>query len=61
MSMRTFKGDQFTNGYPSGVKNTQDMKIRGTGAATKGTKFNSKPGRQPGGDPPTGPNNIYGR
>ena len=61
MTTRNFKGDQFTNGYPSGVKKTQDMKIRGTGAATKGTKFNSDAGQHPTTDPPSGPNNLLGR
>ncbi len=31
-----------TNGYPNKVANTQTMKIRGSGAATKGTNFNPK-------------------
>jgi len=31
-----------TNGYPNNVANTQTMKIRGSGAATKGTNFNPK-------------------
>ena len=30
------------NGYPNNIKNTQTMKIRGAGAATKGTGFNPK-------------------
>lgn len=33
-----------TSGYPNAIKSTQTMKIRGTGAATKGTKFNPKMG-----------------
>lgn len=32
------------SGYPNNVKTTQNMKTRGTGAATRGTKFNSKIG-----------------
>jgi hypothetical protein len=28
------------NGYPNNVAKTQTMKIRGAGAATKGTNFN---------------------
>jgi hypothetical protein len=31
-----------TNGYPNNVANTQTMRIRGSGAATKGTNFNPK-------------------
>ena len=31
-------------GYPNNVANTQTMKIRGTGAATKGTRSSSKLG-----------------
>lgn len=31
-----------TNGYPNKVANTQTMRIRGSGAATKGTNFNPK-------------------
>jgi hypothetical protein len=30
------------SGYPCNVPTTQTMKIRGTGAATKGTKYNAK-------------------
>ncbi len=32
------------NGYPNKVANTQTVKTRGTGAATKGTKSSSKLG-----------------
>lgn len=32
------------NGYPNNIASTQTMKKRGTGAATKGTKYNPKPG-----------------
>lgn len=31
-------------GYPNAVTNTQTMKIRGTGAATKGTRCSTKMG-----------------
>lgn len=31
-----------TSGYPNNNANTQTMKTRGTGAATKGTGFNPK-------------------
>jgi len=31
-----------TSGYPNKVASTQTEKIRGTGAATKGTNFNPK-------------------
>ena len=48
-----------TAGYPNPKPNTQTMKIRGTGAATKGTNFNPKGVNQI--PPPTGPINIYGR
>ena len=30
------------NGYPNNVPNTQTVKTRGTGAATRGTKSSSK-------------------
>jgi len=30
------------NGYPNNVPNTQTVKTRGTGAATKGTKHTAK-------------------
>lgn len=32
------------NGYPNDVANTQTVKTRGTGAATKGTKSSAKLG-----------------
>lgn len=32
------------NGYPNNVANTQTVKTRGTGAATKGTRSSSKLG-----------------
>jgi hypothetical protein len=32
------------NGYPNNVSNTQTVKIRGTGAATKGTHSSKKLG-----------------
>jgi hypothetical protein len=33
-----------SSGYPNNVPNTQTVKIRGTGAATKGTKFSGRNG-----------------
>lgn len=33
-----------SNGYPNDVANTQTVKTRGTGAATKGTKSSAKLG-----------------
>lgn len=30
------------SGYPNNIPSTQTKKIRGTGAATKGTKYNGK-------------------
>jgi hypothetical protein len=33
-----------TSGYPNNVANTQTVKTRGTGAATRGTKSSSKLG-----------------
>ena len=33
-----------TSGYPNNVANTQTIKTRGTGAATKGNKHSSKMG-----------------
>lgn len=33
-----------TSGYPNEKPNTQTVKVRGTGAATKGTKSSSKLG-----------------
>lgn len=33
-----------TNGYPNDAPNTQTVKTRGTGAATKGTKSSSRLG-----------------
>lgn len=32
------------NGYPNNIANTKTVKIRGTGAATKGTKCSTKLG-----------------
>ena len=32
------------NGYPNNIANTQTQKIRGTGAATKGTNSSTKMG-----------------
>jgi len=36
--------DLGNNGYPNNVANTQTLKIRGTGAATKGTHSSKKMG-----------------
>ena len=33
-----------TAGYPNGIASTQTVKVRGTGAATKGTKCTKKLG-----------------
>lgn len=33
-----------SNGYPNNVANTQTLKVRGTGAATKGTGCSTKMG-----------------
>lgn len=33
-----------TDGYPNNVPNTQTLKVRGTGAATKGTGASKKMG-----------------
>jgi hypothetical protein len=33
-----------TNGYPNNIANTQTVKTRGTGAATKGDKHTTKMG-----------------
>ena len=41
---KPYKGDLGNNGYPNNVKSTQTLKIRGTGAATKGTKSSTKMG-----------------
>jgi len=35
------------NGYPNSGISTQNMKIRGTGAATKGLKFNNSSPKPP--------------
>ena len=37
-----YTGDSGNNGYPNNVPNTQTVKTRGTGAATKGTNSSSK-------------------
>ena len=39
-----YTGDTGNNGYPNNVPNTQTVKTRGTGAATKGTNSSSKLG-----------------
>lgn len=43
-SPKPYKGDLGTNGYPNNVANTQTVKTRGTGAATKGTRSSKKLG-----------------
>lgn len=39
---KAYKGELGQNGYPNNVANTQTLKTRGTGAATKGNKHSSK-------------------
>ena len=39
-----YTGDTGNNGYPNNIANTQTVKTRGTGAATKGTNSSSKLG-----------------
>ena len=41
---RTYTGDDGNNGYPNAIPNTQTLKVRGTGAATKGTGASKKMG-----------------
>ena len=41
---KTYKVDMGNNGYPNNVANTQTVKTRGTGAATKGTHSSKKLG-----------------
>jgi hypothetical protein len=41
---KTYTQDYGNNGYPNAVANTQTQKIRGTGAATQGTKHSKKMG-----------------
>ena len=36
---KDYTADLGKNGYPNNVANTQTQKMRGTGAATKGTGF----------------------
>ena len=43
-SPKPYKGDLGNNGYPNNVANTQTVKTRGTGAATKGTRSSKKLG-----------------
>ncbi len=38
------KNNPPSNGYPNNVTNTQTLKTRGTGAATKGTHSSTKMG-----------------
>jgi hypothetical protein len=35
------------NGYPNNIANTQTTKMRGTGAATKGTGFDNRSPKPP--------------
>ena len=37
--IKSYTAPQGNNGYPNKVANTQTQKIRGTGAATKGTGY----------------------
>jgi len=39
-----YTGDTGNNGYPNAISNTQTVKTRGTGAATKGTNSSAKLG-----------------
>lgn len=41
---KTYTQDDGNNGYPNAVANTQTIKTRGTGAATKGIKHSKKMG-----------------
>ena len=41
---KTYTAPMGNNGYPNKVANTQTVKTRGTGAATKGTKSSKKLG-----------------
>ena len=41
---KVYTGDTGNNGYPNAIANTQTVKTRGTGAATKGTNSSSKLG-----------------
>lgn len=41
---KTYTQDYGKNGYPNAVANTQTIKTRGTGAATKGAKHSKKMG-----------------
>ena len=41
---KVYTGDTGNNGYPNAIANTQTVKTRGTGAATKGTKSSKKLG-----------------
>jgi hypothetical protein len=41
---KPYSGPMGNNGYPNTVANTQTQKMRGTGAATKGTGHSKKMG-----------------
>jgi hypothetical protein len=43
-SSKPYKASTGTNGYPNKVPNTQTVKTRGTGAATRGTNSSKKLG-----------------
>jgi hypothetical protein len=40
----TYTGDTGNNGYPNNIANTQTVKVRGCGAATKGCGASTKMG-----------------
>ena len=40
----TYTGDTGNNGYPNNIPNTQTLKTRGCGAATKGCNSSTKMG-----------------
>jgi hypothetical protein len=42
--IKTYSDSMGNNGYPNKVANTQTVKTRGTGAATKGTNSSKKLG-----------------
>ena len=41
---KAYSGSLGDNGYPAKVSNTQTVKVRGTGAATKATRCSKKMG-----------------
>lgn len=44
MPIKDFLKPKSSDGYPDNVANTQTVKVRGTGAATKGTGCSTKLG-----------------